>query len=77
MSLEHARPDRRGFSLAERFEFGKFTIAEICDLARKSRTAVYEDIAAGLLAVEKHGRSTRIAGPHAKRYLAINSTNAA
>jgi hypothetical protein len=77
MSQEHARPDRRGFSLDERFEFGKFTVAEICELALRSRTAVYNDIAAGLLPIEKHGRATRIAGPHAKRYLNLHSTNAA
>lgn len=77
MSLEHARADRRGFSLADRFEFGNFTIAEICELAQRSRTAVYADIAKGLLEVEKRGRSTRIAGPKAKRYLAVNSNVAA
>jgi hypothetical protein len=76
MPLEHARLDRRGFSLADRFEFGKFTIPEICELAQRSRTGVYADIANGLLEVEKHGRSTRISGPNAKRYLAGNSNAA-
>lgn len=77
MSLEHARPDRRGFSLADQFEFGKFTIAEICELAQRSRTAIYADIAKGLLEVEKYGRSTRVAGPKAKRYLADSNANVA
>jgi hypothetical protein len=76
MSLESAKPDRRSFSLAERFEFGKFTIAEICELAQRSKASIYDDIAAGLLEVEKRGRSTRVAGPKAKRYLALNSSAA-
>jgi hypothetical protein len=38
---------------------------------------INSDIANGLLEVEKRGRSTRIAGPKAKRYLAGHSNVAA
>jgi hypothetical protein len=74
MSLGHAGPDRHRFSLADRFQFGKFTIAEICALARRSKTLVYRDIAEGRLTVEKYGRSTRVAGPEARRYLGAGIT---
>ncbi len=56
-------------SFADRLEHGVITIDELCALKRCGRTQVYEDIRAGALEVEKHGRSTRIRGPVAKSYV--------
>lgn len=56
-------------TLSDRLEHGFITIDELCELKRCGRTLVYEDIKAGALVVDKHGRSTRIAGPVAKSYI--------
>jgi hypothetical protein len=55
--------------LAERLQHGFLTIEEVCALKACGRTQIYEDIKAGALLIEKHGRSTRIAGPIAKAYV--------
>lgn len=69
MSLEHARPDRHGISLADRLDHGKLTLAEVGALAQKGKTAIYQDIKDGKLLIEKHGRSTRVSGPIARLYI--------
>lgn len=56
-------------TLSDRLDHGFITIDELCELKRCGRTMVYEDIKAGALQVDKHGRSTRIAGPIAKAYV--------
>ncbi|PPC98686.1 MAG: hypothetical protein CTY36_10640 [Methylocystis sp.] len=58
-----------GVTLADRIEHGLLTIQELCALKLVSISKVYEDIAAGNLPVEKHGRLTRVQGPIAKRYV--------
>jgi len=55
-------------SLADRLEHGFVTIDELRALKICGKTQIYEDIKAGVLPVEKHGRSTRVAGPVAKDY---------
>jgi hypothetical protein len=64
-----ARKMQPAFTLAERFEFGNFSIPEICELKKKSRTGVYEDAKAGLVEFDKDGRKTIIRGRIAKRYI--------
>jgi hypothetical protein len=61
------KPDT--ISVADRFEFGEFTVKEACALKATGPTRLYADIAAGRLPVEKRGRSTRIRGPILKRYV--------
>lgn len=55
-------------TLSDRLESGFVTIDELCALKLCGRTQVYADIKAGALAVVKHGRNTRVAGPVAKAY---------
>ena len=57
------------FSLAERFEHGNFLIPEILELKPVSRTQFYEDVKAGLVTIEKHGRRSHVRGPVAKHYV--------
>ena len=56
-------------TLADRLEYGFITIDELCQLKQCGRTMVYADIKCGALEVEKHGKSTRVAGPKAKSYV--------
>jgi hypothetical protein len=56
-------------TLADRLEYGFITIDELCQLKQCGRTMVYADIKAGALEIEKHGKSTRVAGPKAKAYV--------
>lgn len=56
-------------TIEDRFTGGFFSIGELVVLKHTSRTQVYADIKAGLLPVEKHGRSARIAGPVARKYI--------
>ncbi len=56
-------------TLADRLDHGYVTVREICDLKLCGTTTVYADIKAGVLKVEKHGRSTRISGHVAKAYV--------
>ncbi|MEK4035812.1 hypothetical protein WOC76_04380 [Methylocystis sp. IM3] len=57
-------------TIAQRLIVGGFlSIAELCQFKGTSKSVVYEDIAAGLLPVEKFGRATRIAGPVARDYI--------
>ena len=65
MSLVDHTP---GITLADRLDYGFLTIDELCALKLCGKTQVYADIKAGALKVEKHGRSTRVAGPNAKAY---------
>lgn len=55
-------------TLEARLEHGYVTVKELCALKLCGVTQVYADIKAGALKVEKHGRSTRIAGPIARDY---------
>jgi hypothetical protein len=57
-------------SLADRLEFGVISVEEMLGLALRGRTAFYDDVKAGLVEIEKHGRFTRIQGSKAKEYLA-------
>jgi hypothetical protein len=57
------------FSLAERFAYGLFVIEEVCQLAHKSRSAVYEDIRSGKLKVDYDGRRPKVRGPVLAAYL--------
>jgi len=59
----------QAITIADRLEFGYITIDELCALKKCGRTMVYADIKAGVLQVDKHGRSTRVAGPVAKAYV--------
>lgn len=61
--------DQNSVTLADRLEHGFLTIDELCALKHCGRTMVYADIKSGYLVVEKHGRSTRVAGPVAKVYV--------
>ena len=56
-------------TIADRLEFGFVTVDELCALARRSRTGIYQDAKAGLLEIAKVGRSSRIHGPVAKAYI--------
>lgn len=58
-----------GVTLADRLDHGFITIDELCALKVCGRTQIYADIKANALAVVKHGRSTRVAGPVAKAYV--------
>lgn len=62
-------PNGSSVSLADRLDFGFVTIDELCALKACGRTQVYEDIKSGALDVVKHGRSTRVRGPVAKKYV--------
>jgi hypothetical protein len=57
------------FSLAERFEFGNFTIKETCALKRRSHSGFYEDRKRGLVETDKIGTKTIVRGPIAKAYI--------
>lgn len=46
-----------------------FTINELSRLAKRSHTALYDDIRAGRLRIVKLGRSTRVPRVEAERYL--------
>jgi hypothetical protein len=56
-------------SLGERLEHGYITVAELCQLKCVGQTKLFEDIKQKRLPVTKCGRSTRIAGPVAVRYV--------
>lgn len=58
-----------GVTLADRIEHGVLTVQELCALKLVGHSKVYKDIADGNLPIEKHGRSTRIRGPIAQRYV--------
>jgi hypothetical protein len=66
--LERAAKQHK-ITIEDRFAGGFFSIQELVDLKKSSRTRVYADIKAGLLPVEKFGRATRIAGHVAKAYV--------
>lgn len=68
--------DTPKFSLEERFTCGAFTIEEVAALASLSPRKVRKDASAGLLRIEKFGRSARVRGPNARAYLAGQSTPA-
>ena len=56
-------------TIQDRLENGNLTVAEVCALAGRSRTAFYKDLKAGLVSIRKAGRKTLIPGPIAKRYI--------
>jgi hypothetical protein len=57
------------FNLAERFEYGNFTIPEIRELKNRSHTGFYQDVQRGLVSIEKIGTKSIIRGPVARRYI--------
>jgi hypothetical protein len=57
------------FTLAERFEFGNFTIREVRALKNISHTEFYTDIKRGFVRIEKRGARSIVRGPVAKRYI--------
>jgi excisionase family DNA binding protein len=63
-------PAASDITLAERLASGWFSVDEACSLRNCSRSIIYEDIREGRLAIEKHGRRTKIYGPELQRYLA-------
>lgn len=63
-------PTSPPFTLAERFEFGNFTIAEVRSLKHRSHTGFYADLKKGLVSIEKLGTRSIIRGPVARRYIA-------
>jgi hypothetical protein len=60
--------DTPAITLTDRLEHGFLTLGELCALKLCGKTQVYADIKAGVLKVEKHGRSTRVSGGAAKAY---------
>lgn len=54
---------------ADRFEYGEFSLKEICQLKNVCLTRVYQDIASGRLPIVKRGRSTRVLGRDARAYV--------
>jgi hypothetical protein len=54
---------------ADRFEYGEFSLKEICQLKNVCLTRVYQDIAGGRLPIVKRGRSTRALGRDARAYV--------
>jgi hypothetical protein len=72
-----ARPEVTGkktapFSIAERFQFGSFSIAECKALAGVSHNKIYTDIKNGLLFTHKRGAATFVRGPDLAKYLALD-----
>jgi hypothetical protein len=57
------------FTLAERFEFGNFTIREVRELKPRSHSGFYKDVRQGFVRIEKAGARSIVRGPIAKRYL--------
>ncbi len=60
---------------ADRFEYGEFSLAEICQLKNVCLTRVYQDIASGRLPIVKRGRSTRVLGRDARNYVPGEGVN--
>ncbi|HKN28979.1 MAG TPA: hypothetical protein VJY34_14260 [Roseiarcus sp.] len=74
MKSGNARPEvsgraPAGFSLAERLEYGNFSVAEACLLKNRCKCGFYLDVKAGLVALEKIGKKSVIRGPVLQRYL--------
>ena len=57
------------FSLADRMEFGNFTIREVCELKNRSKPGFYEDLKSGLVAIKKIGAKSVVPGPVARAYI--------
>ena len=68
MSLE--RKSAGGLTIRDRLEHGNLTVAEVCELASRSRSGFYEDVKAGRVAIAKIGRKTIVRGPVAAAYVA-------
>jgi hypothetical protein len=64
------------FTLAERFEFGNFTIREVRELKNISHSGFYADMKRGLVKIEKWGARSIVRGPVAKRYIQATSKRA-
>jgi hypothetical protein len=69
LSGEKPMADKVEITLADRLEHGLVTLPEVAGLAGVSVRKINYDVAAGLLPVEKLGRSTRVKGPNARAYL--------
>jgi len=50
---------------------GNHTVAGDCALVRRSRTVFDADMTARIVKRRKHGRRTDVAGPVARRYIAV------
>ncbi|RTL90801.1 MAG: hypothetical protein EKK29_01370 [Hyphomicrobiales bacterium] len=78
-----ARPEitgKRGpepFSLAERLDFGSFSVREAQQLAGVSNTKFYNDVKAGLIEIIKRGRASAVPGPSLKKYMGLTTDAAA
>jgi hypothetical protein len=59
---------QRHFSLEERFAYGNFTIAEVCELKQTCKSVIYDDVAKGRLPVERMRRGFRVPGPMLRHY---------
>jgi hypothetical protein len=57
------------FSLADRMEYGNFTVREVCELKNRSKPGFYEDLKAGLVTIRKIGSKSVVPGPVAKAYI--------
>ncbi|MDP3553094.1 hypothetical protein [Methylocystis sp.] len=60
---------------ADRFEYGEFSLKEICQLKNVCLTRVYQDIVSGRLPIVKRGRSTRVLGRVARNYVPGEGVN--
>jgi hypothetical protein len=64
------KKEQAGLSLAERLEHGNLSIEETRRLKNRSHSGFYEDLANGLVSIEKIGRKSVVRGPIARAYIA-------
>jgi hypothetical protein len=74
MAQSHSPDAGRVFALADRFEHGNFSVGEILELARVSKTKFYTDAKAGLVRVDKFGTRSIVRGPIARAYIRGSNT---
>ncbi|RTL84719.1 MAG: hypothetical protein EKK29_13820 [Hyphomicrobiales bacterium] len=80
-----ARPEITGkkqrgpepFSLADRLDYGSFSVREAQQLAGVSNTKFYKDVKAGLVQIIKRGSASSVPGPSLKRYMGLVTDAAA
>jgi hypothetical protein len=65
------------FTIAERLDFGSFSVREAQQLAGVSNTKFYRDVKDGLVEIIKRGRASAVPGPSLKRYMGLASDAAA
>lgn len=64
-----SRVSNTSLTLTDRLSHGNLTIAELSALSKRGRSSIYNDLAAGKLAIIKIGNRTLIPGPIAARYI--------